>query len=476
MSEVGSDSGEPLGTAASLLTSASDLGSAKSFAGSLTHNFPGVASQVETGAYATKRAASFLRKLSAAQDEYAKHVNRLVAHEIAKLPRLSHDGMKVAAKSWAAFLELFGRLAKSHATEAAEILAQAASPLNDSFLGLEVSRKEILSAERTCSMEMVKAREEVSKTLAHTVKLLDEARAAIGGEEEKKKAGNAKTASSFFKTLAAAVGKKPADLIREANKSSLQYQAALGNANKRQEKYVGTDLPRLFSDMQMLERRRLDTVKARLASFAKISVAHATERADVLKTIQTALSQMDAKHDISTFIQDQLWEHGQPVPPTPFSYDLPCTPADIEQGRLEGNPNSIFRSTLQHCMELQKSDAHCQAAKLDVPRIVPALVNRIRELGGVTELGIFRISVSKEDLDSLRRQLDEGNYNLNNVRNPHCCAALLKEWLRLLQEPVIPSEQLYQQAIEAGFDVGCEAAEGIPRTRHLVNQWECNNC
>jgi hypothetical protein len=27
-----------------------------------------------------------------------------------------------------------------------------------------------------------------------------------------------------------------------------------------------------------------------------------------------------------------------------------------------------------------------------------------------------------------------------------------------------------------GFDVGYKAVEGIPRTRHLVNQWECNNC
>ncbi|SOY55880.1 hypothetical protein CBM2589_B70021 [Cupriavidus taiwanensis] len=24
--------------------------------------------------------------------------------------------------------------------------------------------------------------------------------------------------------------------------------------------------------------------------------------------------------------------------------------------------------------------------------------------------------------------------------------------------------------------MGYKAVEGIPRTRHLVNQWECNNC
>jgi hypothetical protein len=439
---------EPSSASVISLSSASDqFNSAKSFAGSLTHNFTGVAAQVEIGAYATKRAAAFLKKLALAQEEYARQVSKLLAHEQTKLSRLSHDGMKLSAKSWAAFLELFGRLAKSHATEASEVLAQAAAPLTDSYIGLEVSRKEILVEERKCSLEMSKARAEVSKALAHTVKLLDDARAAVSGEDEKKKPGAHKGAAGFFKTLAAAVGKKPSELIKEASKSSQTYSLALAAANKRQEKYVSSDLPRLFNDMQMLERRRLDTAKARLGNFARVSSLHCAERAEVLKTLTTSLSAMDAKQDIAAFIQDQVWEHGQPVAPTPFSYDLPCTPVDIEAGRLEGNPNSIFRSTLSHCMELQKSDP--QSAKLDVPRILPALITRIKELGGYAELGIFRISVSKEELDGIRRQIDEGNYNLQNIRNPHCCAALLKEWVRLLLEPVIPSEALYQQAIES---------------------------
>ena len=38
-------------------------------------------------------------------------------------------------------------------------------------------------------------------------------------------------------------------------------------------------------------------------------------------------------------------------------------------------------------------------------------------------------------------------YDLTNIRNPHICAALLKEWMRLLSEPVIPTDALYAQAI-----------------------------
>jgi len=167
--------------------------------------------------------------------------------------------------------------------------------------------------------------------------------------------------------------------------------------------------------------------------------------------------------DLETFIQDQLYEHGPPIVPRPFSYDLPCTPADIDAGRLEGNPLSIFRSTLQHCMELQRASSDPAAARLDIPRILPALMGRIKELGGYTELGIFRISVGKEDLDALRKQIDvDANYDLSNVRNAHICAALLKEWVRLLAEPLIPTEPFYAQAVEAVRSASSSGATSGP--------------
>lgn len=126
------------------------------------------------------------------------------------------------------------------------------------------------------------------------------------------------------------------------------------------------------------------------------------------------------------------------------------SPADIDAGRLEGNPNSVFRTTLQHVMELQKNCNDATAKSMDIPRLIPALITRIKELKGFTELGIFRISVGKDDLDNLRKQIDSDfNYNFTNIRNAHICAAMLKEWLRSLNEPIIPTEPFYAQAIES---------------------------
>lgn len=86
---------------------------------------------------------------------------------------------------------------------------------------------------------------------------------------------------------------------------------------------------------------------------------------------------------------------------------------------------------------------------LSVPLILPALIARIKELHGESELGIFRISVGKDELDSLRRQLDvDRNYDLSSVSNPHVCAALLKEWLRGSEEPLIGKE-FYDAAINS---------------------------
>ena len=456
-----------------MLTSAQDLGSAKSFASSLTHNFAGVSQQVEVGSYAAKRCASFLKKLAAAQEEYARSIQKLLAHEQAKFPKLSHDGMKGSTKTWAHLQDLFSRLAKSHLAESIEISQSVAAPLMDFHLSQEERRKEILVEERKSSLEMSKAREEVTKSLSQTLKLLEEARKlqTEAAAAEKAKAAAAASGGSgvgFFKTLSMKVGKKPEALIKDAAKAAGLYQTSILNANRRQARYCDVELPKLFNDMQLLEKRRMDTVRSRLGKFHASACSFVQERAGTMELIRATVEQIDPAADIATFIQDQLYEHGLPIPPRAFTYDLPCSVGDIEAGRLEGNPNSIFRSTLQHCMDLQKISSDQSAARLDLPRIVPTLISRIKELGGYTELGIFRISVGKDDLDALRKQIDtDGNYNLSNVKNAHICAALLKEWVRLLAEPLIPTETSYAAAIEAAKSI--PAAAGAAGARDGVN-------
>lgn len=404
---------------------------------------------MEWGSYASKRAASFLRKLGQAQQEFAHSISKLLSHEQSKLGKLSSDHMKLANKTWSELQNLFARIAKSHLEEASELSLQVVAPLMEFHDAQEVQRKELLAEERKVSLEMVRAREEVSKGLAQCNKLLEEARKLQAEAAQSAKAAESGQKTGFFRSLTMKVGKKPEDARLEALKAAQNYAAAVTMANKKQNRYVESELPKLFDAMQQLEEKRLDTTRTRLLRFQSLASRYAAERAQVMAEIRAALEADTTAQDIQGFIEDVLYEHGPPVAPRPFQYELACSVADLEAGRLEGsNPNSLFRATLAECMERQADRP--EAAGLDVPWLLPALIGRIQELGGYAEQGIFRISVAKEELDLLRTQLDEeGRHDLSHVTNPHVCAALLKDWLRLLTDPLIPTEQFYAQAIAA---------------------------
>ena len=199
-------------SSAASLTAALDLGtggSTKTFATTLLHNFVGVSSQVEIGAYAVKRCASFLKKLSFAQEEYSRTISKLLAHEQTKLSKLTTDHMGLQQKSWVALQDIYAKVAKSHLMEASEIQNQMVAPLHEFYLAAEESRKGILLEERKISGEMTRAREDVAKSLRETTKLIDEAKKMT--QDASTASSSSDSGKSFFKTLSMKVGRRPGE-------------------------------------------------------------------------------------------------------------------------------------------------------------------------------------------------------------------------------------------------------------------------
>jgi hypothetical protein len=95
-------------------------------------------------------------------------------------------------------------------------------------------------------------------------------------------------------------------------------------------------------------------------------------------------------------------------------------------------------------MELQKSTS----PSAEVPVIVDVLIAAVKESGGFSTQGIFRISATTEQLTQLRLQMDECNYVIDAAAGPHPPAALLKQWCRDLQKPLI-NDDVYPQCISA---------------------------
>jgi len=159
---------------------------------------------------------------------------------------------------------------------------------------------------------------------------------------------------------------------------------------------------------------------------------------------------MDTEADITDWVTNIIRVHGPTPELQPFNYDLPHSSEDIKANRLDpnsSNSESLFRVTLPQIMEAQKK----RNPDLEVPLIVPVLIKALRDLGGVNMKGIFRISAGKDELISLRKQLEKGDFEVK-VDSPHVPAGMLKEWLRELAEPLIPAE-LYVECVSAVRDM-----------------------
>lgn len=193
----------------------------------------------------------------------------------------------------------------------------------------------------------------------------------------------------------------------------------------------------------------------------------------------------DPQGILQSYINLLIIEYGIPPPIVPYVYGLPCSLADIKKGRYDGIPNQLYGTTIDHCMKLQnsphlpsnnESDTLTQhqteavtspfyCPGLPIPRLVLVLLDLLSRTGAYTAEGIFRISVSKNELTTVRTTLSGGDYSVLSLKNIQCLvdgavlpnsggtltvhvlANLLKEWFRDLNDPLFNRDQ-YQVAIQ----------------------------
>jgi len=77
-------------------------------------------------------------------------------------------------------------------------------------------------------------------------------------------------------------------------------------------------------------------------------------------------------------------------------------------------------------------------------------------LNGLSTEGIFRIPADYDEVMSVKSRYDQREPGL--ASDAHVPAALLKQWLRELYIPLIPDDNLYNEAIRVGDDPELAAA------------------
>lgn len=108
-----------------------------------------------------------------------------------------------------------------------------------------------------------------------------------------------------------------------------------------------------------------------------------------------------------------------------------------------------------------------------VPRVVERCCSYI-ETHGLQTVGIFRVGSSKKRVRQLREDFDQGvDVQLDEEQSVHDVAALLKEFLRDIPDPILPRE-LYAAFLHANLLRGSEQLEFLQTLLYLLPPCNCD--
>jgi len=410
----------------------------------ILHKIAAISKQVEGGLYLIKRVATVIHRLAHLEQTHVQASKKALDQEKHKLKEKFTDEMTRCVDAWEGTeMYLTSQLNKREQL-ATKMEQQIATPMMEFFNDSELKRKAIIKDEKKYGVEMNRAKLGVQKNLRNCQKLIKSCIVAKSEEEEKKKGGPVKKNKfgGMLKWAKNMMRGSLQDLQTQAASAAKNYIASIEYANERQKKHFEKELPLICKQFEMLERSRMNALYKYLNMLNTLSYEHADPVIKYIEAHKASVTNINPDLDIGDFAANIIRNYGDVPEIEPYTYQLSCQLKDIKAGRFEGNPNSFFFATLEHCMELQ-SGKH---SNLDVPIIVVNMIEAIRKLGGFTVEGIFRLSAKKDDLVRLRKQFDQGIYAVKET-SPHVPAGLLKQWLRELAEPLIPTEK-YAEAIE----------------------------
>ncbi|XP_046664613.1 rho GTPase-activating protein 39 isoform X5 [Homalodisca vitripennis] len=137
---------------------------------------------------------------------------------------------------------------------------------------------------------------------------------------------------------------------------------------------------------------------------------------------------------------------------------------EIDQARLQIFRPSMFGSTLQEVMALQKE----RFPHYKLPWIQTTLSDEVLRLQGAQTEGIFRVSADVDEVTSLKMQLDRWE-RPTDWTDAHTPASLLKLWYRELYEPLIP-DTMYNECIQHHDNPirAIQIVDSLPEINRLV--------
>jgi hypothetical protein len=409
--------------------------------------------QTNAGLYWIKRTSKLLHKVSELEAMFAKELTKIIEHEIGKFDGSSSPSAKYELDedekkdkmphSWEVTQKVHSCLkdiANQHQQHSKTLLNCAKPMLKFFNLHQESITKDLGKVENGIK-GIFDSKEKVMKQKAKLFSSYESCQKKNAKSRSPGKVSNSPTLKNMkvVNSLPNDNNSSTAAVIDEKTQNlSEDYIAAVDEVNRIQSDFFNRDVSELQDHFEFVEKSRIELIQAQIGIFTDSYRNFSGKISENMRELEKNVGTLNPQAELLAYCQT-VDRSGQLLFQK-VEYELPWS-KEKHKGKSSSKTDGILSYSLQNLMSIEK--ATNPDAK--VPQLFTALLDGIRYHNGFKTEGLFRISPGVTDLDALRNDINAGIYNID-VLDAHVPAAMLKEWLRELPDPLIPRE-LYEGCI-----------------------------
>jgi len=300
-----------------------------SYAVDLWDQFDIVAKRVSEGKDFSKEAQSWFNKRAAIEKDYAK---KLLA-----LAKSAEQDFGSVQMTWAVLKNDTEVLARAHQDFSDKISANVTSPIGAYLKENSKPRRKLQDHGSKLLKQLSAAHSKEQSTKEHFENLRKK-QDQTKEEHERATFNNAQS-----KQVDKLSKKLKADTKRAAS-ADTSYSDAVQKLAATQGRVYDDEMPRVLTDLQMLEEKRIEVMKSATLNFCQIQSDVATVITECTTRISTSANQISTANDVTNFISENKTGQSKPPKASYQPYD-PATGKCVPQNTGGGGASSTTSAT-----------------------------------------------------------------------------------------------------------------------------------
>ncbi|EFA74955.1 RhoGAP domain-containing protein [Heterostelium album PN500] len=437
------------------------------FSENLWEGFDLLCKRTENDLQQSKNILMFFKKRAELEDQHAKKLEKLASKLIGQ-----NDSLEVSTTNngWKKIVNSTYFESEQHQTFNGSILNKVCQPFQAMIKDMESKRKKIVNDGTRLRVDMKGMIEALKKSQTKYEKVSKELE--LTRLELKDLREQPDTASDIAK-----LEKKKERLELEQAQNDDEYKEQIKATNDFQNLYNTELMPKILNDFEHFMVTHIHLTRTYWVNWTKIINDLPPVYSQSYEGVKRLIDQVDNQNDVQDFIKknmmkkvvgtafqyepyvegklqkksgwntktlrDQFFSKSSTKKEDPMSPNTSVTNLYKPSVKEPLLPTASYGVSLEELM-IKQRDTH---PTLEVPRVLVVLAEVICKLKGHVQEGIFRVPGIVSSIKEYRLQIDRANFDLSAIDDVRTPAALFKQWLRDIPEPIIPLS-LYQNCIE----------------------------